>query len=330
MNKLNIKRIIVVAVCVIAFLALLCRIDNIFAPLITEQNSTTTCAEVDKLSTTEQTIPTTNASSNLPFDLSDIPSYSGNPYCEVNNNQPFFQADELTTESFKQFSELDSLGRCGVAFACIGTNSLPTEERGEIGIIKPSGWHTVRYDDIIEDKYLYNRCHLIAFELSGENANPQNLITGTRYMNVKGMLPFENRVRNYVENTNQHVMYRITPVFEGNDLVATGVLMEGYSVEDDGGDICFNIFCYNVQPHIKINYADGTSDVDYISKSEESTVDLNDNQVTTYFLNINTKKFHYPDCDSVNDMKEKNRQEFTGTREEIIGMGYSPCGRCKP
>ena len=149
-------------------------------------------------------------------------------------------------------------------------------------------------------------------------------------MNVKGMLPFENRVRNYVENTNQHVMYRITPVFEGNDLVATGVLMEGYSVEDDGGDICFNIFCYNVQPHIKINYADGTSDVDYISKSEESTVDLNDNQVTTYFLNINTKKFHYPDCDSVNDMKEKNRQEFTGTREEIIGMGYSPCGRCKP
>ena len=330
MNKLNNKRIIVVAVCVIAFLALFCRSDNSIAPIITEQSSKTTFAEVDNLSTTKQTKTTTNASSNLPFDLSDIPSYSGNPYCEVNNNQPFFQADELTTESFKQFSELDSLGRCGVAFACIGTDSLPTEERGEIGIIKPSGWHTVRYDDIIEDKYLYNRCHLIAFELSGENANPQNLITGTRYMNVKGMLPFENRVRNYVENTNQHVIYRITPVFEGNDLVATGVLMEGYSVEDDGGDICFNIFCYNVQPHIKINYADGTSDVDYISKSEESTVDLNDNQVTTYILNINTKKFHYPDCDSVNDMKEKNRQEFTGTREEIIGMGYSPCGRCKP
>ena len=330
MNKLNNKRIIVVAVCVIAFLALFCRSDNSIAPIITEQSSKTTFAEVDNLSTTKQTKTTTNASSNLPFDLSDIPSYSGNPYCEVNNNQPFFQADELTTESFKQFSELDSLGRCGVAFACIGTDSLPTEERGEIGIIKPSGWHTVRYDDIIEDKYLYNRCHLIAFELSGENANPQNLITGTRYMNVKGMLPFENRVRNYVENTNQHVIYRITPVFEGNDLVATGVLMEGYSVEDDGGDICFNVFCYNVQPHIKINYADGTSDVDYISKSEESTVDLNDNQVTTYILNINTKKFHYPDCDSVNDMKEKNRQEFTGTRQEIIGMGYSPCGRCKP
>ena len=201
MNKLNNKRIIVVAICAITFLALLFGSDNSIAPIITEQNSTTTCAEVDKLSTTEQTIPTTNASSNLPFDLSDIPSYSGNPYCEVNNNQPFFQADELTTESFKQFSELDSLVRCGVAFACIGTDSLPTEERGEIGIIKPSGWHTVRYDDIIEDKYLYNRCHLIAFELSGENANPQNLITGTRYMNVKGMLPFENRVRNYVENT---------------------------------------------------------------------------------------------------------------------------------
>ena len=138
MNKLNIKRIIVVAVCVIAFLALLCRIDNIFAPLITEQNSTTTCAEVDKLSTTEQTIPTTNASSNLPFDLSDIPSYSGSPYCEINNNQPFFQADELTTVSFLKFSELDSLGRCGIAYACIGTDSLPTEERGESGMIKPS------------------------------------------------------------------------------------------------------------------------------------------------------------------------------------------------
>ena len=187
MNKLNNKRIIVVAVCVIAFLALLCRSDNSIAPRITEHSGTTTCAEVDNLSTTEQTVPTIIASSNLPFDLSDIPSYSGIPYCEVNNNQPFFQSDELTTESFKQFSKLDSLGRCGVAFACIGADSLQTEERGAIGMIKPSGWQTVRYDDIIEDKYLFNRCHLIAFELSGENANPQNLITGTRYMNVKGI-----------------------------------------------------------------------------------------------------------------------------------------------
>ena len=157
MNKLNNKQIIVVAVCVIAFLSLLCRSDNSIAPIIAEQSSTTTGAEVDNLSTTEQTQPTTNASNNQPIDLSEIPSYSCNPYCEVNNNQPFFHADELTTESFKRFSELDSLGRCGVAYACIGTDSLPTEERGAIGTIKPSGWHTVRYDDIIEDKYLYNR-----------------------------------------------------------------------------------------------------------------------------------------------------------------------------
>lgn len=330
MNKLNNKQIIVVVICVIAFLALLCRSDNSIAPIIAEQSSTTIGEEVDNLSTTEQTKPTTNASSNLSFELSDIPSYLGSPYCEVNNNQPFFQADNLTTESFKQFSELDSLGRCGVAYACIGTDSLPTEERGAIGTIKPSGWHTVRYDDIIEDKYLYNRCHLIAFELSGENANPQNLITGTRYMNVNSMLPFENRVRDYVENTNLHVMYRVTPVFEGNNLVATGVLLEGYSVEDDGEGICFNVFCYNVQPQIKINYADGTSEVDSESESEESTDASNDETATTYVLNINTKKFHYPGCDSVNDMKEKNKQVFTGTREEAITMGYSPCGKCKP
>lgn len=225
---------------------------------------------------------------------------------------------------------MDSLGRCGVAFACIGTDSLPTEERGAIGMIKPSGWQTVRYDDIIEDKYLYNRCHLIGFELSGENANRQNLITGTRYMNIEGMLPFENHVRSYVENTNQHVMYRVTPVFDGDNLVATGVLMEGYSVEDNGEGISFNIFCYNVQPHIKINYTDGTSEVDCVHESTESTIGLNDDTATTYILNINTKKFHYPDCDSVNEMKEKNKQVFNGTREEVIEMGYSPCGKCKP
>ena len=329
MNKQN-NKVIVVILCIIGIIALLCCSDNNKKPIAFEQSSSTTSVTVDNLSTTEQTQPTTNASNNQPIDLSEIPSYSGNPYCEVNNNQPFFQTDELTTQSFKQFSELDSLGRCGVAYACIGTDSLPNEERGAIGMIKPSGWHTVRYDDIIEDKYLYNRCHLIAFELSGENANPQNLITGTRYMNVKGMLPFENRVRSYVENTNQHVMYRVAPVFEGNNLVATGVLMEGYSVEDNGKGVCFNVFCFNVQPHIKINYADGTSEVDYLHESEESTFDSNDDSVTTYILNTNTKKFHYPDCDSVNDMKEKNKQEFTGSREEVIEMGYSPCGRCEP
>ena len=246
----------------------------------------------------------------------------------MNNNKPYFQSDELITDSFRQFSELDSLGRCGVAFACIGTDCLPTEERGAIGMIKPSGWHTVRYDDLIEDKYLYNRCHLIAFELSGENANPQNLITGTRYMNVEGMLPFENRVRDYIESSNNHVMYRVTPVFEGDNLVASGVLMEGYSVEDSGTGICFNVFCYNVQPQIKINYADGTSWISEQSDKQLET-ETQDSKVT-YILNTNTKKFHYPDCSSVNDMKEKNKEAFTGSREELIEMGYSPCGKCNP
>lgn len=292
MNKLNNKRTIVVAICVIVFLALFSRSDNSNTPIIAEQNGITISAEVDNLSTTkptntvEHTQSDTNTSNDLPFDLSDIPSYSGSPYYEVNNNQPFFQANELTTESFKQFSELDSLGRCGVAFACIGADSLPTEARGAIGMIKPSGWHTVRYDDIIEDKYLYNRSHLIAYELSGENANPQNLITGTRYMNIKGMLPFEKRVHSYVENTNQHVMYRVTPFFEGNNLVATGVLMEGYSVEDDGEGIGFNVFCYNVQPHIKIDYADGTSGVVSAPETVETNVVTNEESTITYILPI--------------------------------------------
>ena len=250
MNKQN-SKIFVVSLCIaITVLALLFCSDNSKKPN-SEQNSSTRSTSVDNLSTTEQTQPTTNASNDLPFELSDIPRYSGVPFCEVNNNKPYFQSDELITDSFRQFSELDSLGRCGIAFACIGTDSLPTEERGAIGMIKPSGWHTVRYNDLIEDKYLYNRCHLIAFELSGENANPQNLITGTRYMNVEGMLPFENRVHDYVENSNNHVIYRVTPVFEGNNLVANGVLMEGYSVEDSGTGICFsttlNIYAHVIQ-----------------------------------------------------------------------------------
>ena len=326
MNKQN-SIIFVVSLCIVAVLCLLFCSDNIKKPN-SEQNSSTISTSVDNLSTTEQTQPTTNASNNLPFKLSDIPRYSGSPFCEVNNNKPYLQSDELTTDSFKRFSELDSLGRCGVAFACIGTDSLPTEERGAIGMIKPSGWHTVRYDDLIEDKYLYNRCHLIAFELSGENANPQNLITGTRYMNVKGMLPFENRVHDYVENSNNHVMYRVTPVFEGDNLVAHGVLMEGYSVEDSGTGICFNVFCYNVQPYIEIDYADGTSWI-----SDQSDVqpeaETQDSKIT-YILNTNTKKFHHPDCLSVNDIKEKNKEVFIGIREDVIQMGYSPCGRCKP
>ena len=191
--------------------------------------------------------------------VSELPPYQGAPYVTVNGNRPNFSLEDLTTTSFERYTELDHLGRCGTAYANIGVDLMPTEKREAIGQIKPSGWHTVRYDDIIDKKYLYNRCHLIGYQLSGENANPKNLITGTRYLNVEGMLPWENKVANYVRSTNHHVLYRVTPVFRGNHLVADGVLIEAMSVEDRGKGICFHVFCYNVQPGIIIDYATGKS-----------------------------------------------------------------------
>lgn len=188
-----------------------------------------------------------------------IPEYNGNSYVEVNENHPFFDKDDLTTKAFEHYSELDWLGRCGVAYANICPELMPTEEREGIGMIKPSGWHTVKYPEVIEDLYLYNRCHLIGFQLAGENANEKNLITGTRYMNIEGMLPFENAVANYVRQTGNHVLYRVTPVFSGMNLVADGVLMEAYSVEDSGEGITFCVFVYNVQPGIEIDYRTGES-----------------------------------------------------------------------
>ena len=191
----------------------------------------------------------------------EVPAYSGTPYVEIHDNKPFFTEEDMTTNSFEKYAPLDLLGRCGTAFANIGKDIMPTEERGPIGMVKPSGWHTVKYPDIIEDLYLYNRCHLIGYQLSGENANEKNLITGTRYMNVEGMLPFENKVADYVEDTGNHVLYRVTPRFTGNNLVADGVLMEAYSVEDSGEGLQFCVFVYNVQPGIEIDYATGKSKV---------------------------------------------------------------------
>ena len=185
--------------------------------------------------------------------------YDGSPYVQVNGNVPFFDSTDDTTDCFELYSELDSLGRCGTAYANISKELMPTEERGEIGMVKPSGWHTVKYPEIITDLYLYNRCHLIGYQLAGENANEKNLITGTRYMNVEGMLPFENEVADYVRRTGNHVLYRVTPVFEGENLVAEGVLMEAYSVEDDGKGVEFCVFVYNVQPGIEIDYKTGES-----------------------------------------------------------------------
>ena len=267
--------------------------------------------------------------------LSEVPAYSGEPYVAINNNTPGFNDEELTTTSFETYSTLDYLGRCGVAYACIGTDLMPTEDRGSISEVTPSGWINKEYDG----QYLYNRCHLIGFQLSGENANERNLITGTRYMNVEGMLPFENMIADYVHETDNHVLYRVTPIYDGTNLVASGVQLEAESVEDDGEGILFNVYVYNVQPGITIDYATGeswqeqgttTTPVQEEPVQEEPEEQTPVSSGTTYILNTNTKKFHYPSCSSVDQMSDKNRQEFTGTRDEVIAMGYDPCGRCHP
>ena len=314
-----------------------------------QENSSDTQEAQQVTSATD--VPTGESTS--AFSLREIPAYSGTPYTEVNGNKPYFTEADLTTKSFETYSELDSLGRCGVAYANVGQDLMPTEPRGEIGAVKPTGWHLVKYDNV-DGKYLYNRCHLIAYMLAAENANPLNLITGTRYLNVQGMLPFETKVCDYVKNTGNHVLYRVTPIFDGDNLLADGVLMEAYSVEDAGEGICFCVFAYNVQPGIGIDYATGDNWAEgsgtYQSAAASVTVETpapqpetdtavqstpessapQESGQTTYVLNTNTMKFHYPTCPSVDDMKEKNKQIYTGSREEIINMGYVPCKRCNP
>lgn len=258
--------------------------------------------------------------------------YTGSPYEEVNGNRPFFEEEDYTCEAFETYAPLDDLGRCGVAYANVCTEIMPTEERGEIGSVKPSGWHTVKYSEQIEGSYLYNRCHLIAYVLAGENANEKNLITGTRYMNIEGMLPFENQVADYVRDTGNHVLYRVTPVFTGANLVADGVLMEAYSVEDQGAGVCFCVFAFNVQPGIVIDYATGDSRVgDTPIRAKGSEKDLEEEaQEMDYVLNTNTHRFHYSFCASVQTMRAENRQDYHGTRDELIAQGYVPCGSCEP
>lgn len=292
------------------------------------------------------------------FNAADVPAYSGEPYTAVNNNEPYFISDNLTTEAFENYSELDALGRCGVAYANVCLETMPTEKRGSISEVKPTGWHSVKYDNV-DGKSLYNRCHLIGYQLTAENANQQNLITGTRYLNVDGMLPFENMVADYVKETDNHVLYRVTPIFTGDNLVADGVLMEGYSVEDEGDGICFCVYAYNVQPGITIDYATGDS---WLSSEKgnsdsssggnsavsQSAADKSGTQQaavqtesvketsapvstgTEYILNTNTKKFHYPSCSSVKQMKASNKKEYTGSRDDLIAQGYDPCKKCNP
>lgn len=281
------------------------------------------------------------------FKLADVSAYSDQPYVEINGNKPYFTAKDLTKKSFETYSDLDKLGRCGVAYASVGKDLMPTEERGKIGQIKPSGWHTVKYDNV-DGKYLYNRCHLIGYQLTAENANEKNLITGTRYLNVQGMLPFENMVADYIKETGNHVLYRVTPIFEGDNLVASGVLMEAESVEDKGKDIEFCVYVYNVQPGITIDYATGDSSLSKdqpakaetkAAKTETSTKAVETVKETkqetktsteTYILNTNTKKFHRPSCGSVKQMKESNKKASSESRDAIIAKGYSPCEKCNP
>lgn len=254
------------------------------------------------------------------YDLKSIPEYSGEPYVTIHDNVPFFLEEELTTDAFETYSELDDLGRCGTAYANICEDIMPTEKRGKIGMIKPSGWHTVKYTGI-DGNYLYNRCHLIGYQLSAENANEKNLITGTRYLNVTGMLPFENMVADYVNETGNHVLYRVTPIYNQENLVADGVLMEAQSVEND--DLAFCVYCYNVQPGIEIDYHTGDSKSSETEQPSKTSEDL-------YVLNRNRKKFHRPNCSSVQDIKPKNKQEFSGNTKALIQQGYSPCKNCNP
>lgn len=252
--------------------------------------------------------------------LDDIPPFSGEPYVAIQGNQPSFAEADMTTDSYEYYSALDYLGRCGYTMACIGRDIMPTEERESISQVKPSGWTQAQYD-VVDGKNLYNRCHLIGFQLTGENANERNLITGTRYCNVDGMLPFENMVADYVKETGNHVLYRVTPIFQGDELVARGVQMEAWSVEDQGAGICFHVYVYNCQPGVFIDYATGESQLDERPQTGE---------IKTYILNTGSKKFHTESCSQASSIKEENQEIYTGTRDALIKRGYTAGKCCNP
>lgn len=265
------------------------------------------------------------------FDLSKIPAYVDCPYYEVNGNKPFFTEEEVIDQYYESYSGLDDLGRCQVAMACLSrdTMPLPYEKREDIGSVKPAGWQTAKYPELINGLYLYNRCHLIGWQLSAENANPLNLTTGTRYLNVDGMLPFENRVDAYIEKTDHHVMYRVTPIFVGDELVCRGILMEAQSVEDDGCVFC--VYCYNVQPGIEIDYATGNSRLAGSSDTPfPPTQQAQKTERHKYVLNNKTKKVHKPDCSSITDIASANFEDYEGYLQTLLDEGYTACKKCNP
>ncbi len=291
--------------------------------------TSTTVAQTSAVSTAEasntSTKTSTDAVREVKYNLfNEVPEFDNLPYVAINNNVPDFADSELKTVSYEKYGSLDSLGRCTVCIACIGEDIMPTEKRGAIGEVKPTGWHSDKYDNV-DGRYLYNRCHLIGYQLTAENANERNLITGTRYLNVQGMLPFEDMVDDYIEETGNHVLYEVTPQFKGNELVARGVHMQAKSVEDSGKGISFNVYCYNAQPGIEINYATGDS------KAVKEKDNFNDGSTKqTYIINTSSKKFHHPDCEAVDKMSPKNKKKYKGTRESLIKNGYDPCGICNP
>ena len=272
--------------------------------------------------------------------VTSIEAYSGENVVTINDNVPSFSADEIVSKSFEGYGKRDKLGRCTACIACIGNDLMPTTERTSIGMVKPTGWNQNKYPGLIDTDppYLYNRCHLIAFQLTGDN-----LITGTRYMNTEGMLPYENMVADYVRGSTNHVMYRVTPIFTEDNLLCDGVQIEAYSVEDKGKSVSFNVFCYNIQPGVTIDYSDGSNKLDetyapesapseetprIIPAPEEPASD-SQAQAYTYVGNRNTKKFHRAGCSSISDMTEKNKEYFYGDRSEPASK-YVPCKRCNP
>ena len=254
--------------------------------------------------------------------VDEIPAYSGEAFVILENNVPAFQEKGYVTESYEFYDDLDAMNRCTYTMACIGPDLMPTEDRGNIGMVRPTGWVTAKYD-FVDGKYLYNRCHLIGFQLTGENANERNLITGTRYMNVEGMLPFENMVADYIKETGNHVLYRVVPIFEGDNLLASGVTMEAWSVEDSGEGICFHVYVYNVQPGVEIDYATGESWLaePVVGEGEE---------IMIYVVNTGSGKFHDGSCPQAVSIKSENKESFETTRSQMLAWNFEPAGCCKP
>lgn len=303
---------------------------NILLILIVSLSVLSGCSAGENNFFNDLDITAQSASDYVNYDLSNIPDYDGKAYVELNGNVPEFSKSEKTySESFEEYGKLDSLGRCTYAVSCIGKDLMPTEKRGSIGSVKPSGWHISKYD-FVDGKYLYNRCHLIGYQLTAENANERNLITGTRYLNVEGMLPFENDVADYIEITNNHVYYKVTPIFQGNNLVANGVQMQAYSVEDNGQGVSFNVYCYNVQPGVAIDYATGDNQAVASSSASVTSTSSDEADKKTYIVNTKTKKIHNPDCEGVKKMSSSNKKKYKGTRDSLISNGYSPCQKCNP